>query len=41
MLKKDDDVLVFKLRDPGSLHRVKGAEPEEQVTSFYTNFPIS
>lgn len=31
MLKKDDDVLVFKLRDPGSLHRVKGAEPEEQV----------
>ncbi|KAG7165625.1 DNA-directed RNA polymerase III subunit RPC6-like, partial [Homarus americanus] len=31
MLKKDDDVLVFKLRDPGSLHRIKGAEPEEQV----------
>ncbi|XP_063860854.1 DNA-directed RNA polymerase III subunit RPC6-like [Scylla paramamosain] len=31
MLKKDDGALVFKLRDPGSLHRIKGAEPEEQV----------
>ncbi|KAK3859494.1 hypothetical protein Pcinc_034399 [Petrolisthes cinctipes] len=31
MLKKDDDVLVFKLRDPGTIHRIKGAEPEEQV----------
>ncbi|XP_071524620.1 DNA-directed RNA polymerase III subunit RPC6 isoform X1 [Panulirus ornatus] len=31
MLKKNEDELVFKLRDPGSLHRIKGAEPEEQV----------
>lgn len=31
MLKKDDGALVFKLRDPGSSHRIKGAEPEEQV----------
>ncbi|MPC24001.1 DNA-directed RNA polymerase III subunit RPC6 [Portunus trituberculatus] len=31
MLKKDDGALVFKLRDPGSLHRIKGAEPEEQA----------
>lgn len=34
MLKKDDGALVFKLRDPGSLHRIKGAEPEEQVSDL-------
>lgn len=36
MLKKDDGALVFKLRDPGSLHRIKGAEPEEQVSGLFT-----
>lgn len=31
MLNKDDGALVFKLHDPGSLHRIKGAQPQEQV----------
>ncbi|CAL4140980.1 unnamed protein product, partial [Meganyctiphanes norvegica] len=31
LLKKGDKEHVFKLRDPGSLHRVKGADPEEQM----------
>lgn len=38
MLKKNEDELVFKLRDPGSLHRIKGAEPEEQVRWIFIRF---